>query len=138
MASSNRPKLLLSRWILHCKYRGVYISKVDRLSIVLFPSRTRTRREIAHKAPPRDTGDLEDLSALGHFLKGSSATLGLTKIKDCCEKIQHYGHRNDEGGSPDNRTTESQFLAKIETEVALARQEYTVVEAKLRRFFGEE
>merc|ERR1712000_228939 len=37
--------------------------------------------------------DLEQLSALGHFLKGSSATLGLTKVKDSCEKIQHFGAR---------------------------------------------
>ncbi|KKA19455.1 Phosphotransmitter protein Ypd1 [Rasamsonia emersonii CBS 393.64] len=33
--------------------------------------------------------DFDELSRLGHFLKGSSATLGLTKVRDACEKIQH-------------------------------------------------
>jgi len=33
--------------------------------------------------------DLQELSSLGHFLKGSSATLGLTKVKDMCEEMQH-------------------------------------------------
>ena len=32
--------------------------------------------------------NLTELSHLGHFLKGSSATLGFTKVKDECEKIQ--------------------------------------------------
>ena len=31
----------------------------------------------------RDKKDLAELSSLGHFLKGSSATLGLTKVKVC-------------------------------------------------------
>ncbi|KAI7689245.1 hypothetical protein KC322_g11940, partial [Hortaea werneckii] len=42
--------------------------------------------------------DLAQLSALGHFLKGSSATLGLTKVKDSCEKIQHFGAHKDGTG----------------------------------------
>jgi len=43
--------------------------------------------------------DLRQLSELGHYLKGSSATLGFTKVKDECEKIQHWGARKDETGS---------------------------------------
>lgn len=31
----------------------------------------------------RKDKDLTELSSLGHFLKGSSATLGLTKVKVC-------------------------------------------------------
>jgi len=38
-------------------------------------------------------------SSLGHFLKGSSATLGLIKVKDYCEKIQHFGDKKDETGT---------------------------------------
>lgn len=38
---------------------------------------------------------LAELSSLGHFMKGSSATLGLIKIKDCCEKMQHLGSCKD-------------------------------------------
>ncbi|KAF8454567.1 osomolarity two-component system, phosphorelay intermediate protein YPD1, partial [Terfezia claveryi] len=42
--------------------------------------------------------DLGVLSSLGHFLKGSSATLGLIKIKNACEAIQHLGAGQDEFG----------------------------------------
>ncbi|KAI4276652.1 MAG: hypothetical protein L6R38_005597 [Xanthoria sp. 2 TBL-2021] len=34
----------------------------------------------------------------GLLLKGSSAILGPSKVKDACEKIQHYGAYNDETG----------------------------------------
>ncbi|RXK37565.1 hypothetical protein M231_05190 [Tremella mesenterica] len=40
--------------------------------------------------------DLRKLSSLGHFLKGSSAALGIIKVQACCEKIQHYGNLWDE------------------------------------------
>ncbi|KAA8916855.1 hypothetical protein TRICI_000974 [Trichomonascus ciferrii] len=46
-----------------------------------------------------ETPDLAKLSSLGHFLKGSSAALGLTKVKNSCEKIQHLGAGKDETGS---------------------------------------
>lgn len=50
--------------------------------------------------------DLPLLSAKGHFLKGSAAALGLWRIQDCCEKIQHLGSQMDETGTkhvPDRR-----------------------------------
>ena len=37
--------------------------------------------------------NLDKLSALGHYLKGSAAALGLTKISTQCERIQNYGHK---------------------------------------------
>ena len=37
----------------------------------------------------RNDKNWDSLSSLGHFLKGSSATLGLIKVRDACEKIQH-------------------------------------------------
>lgn len=37
------------------------------------------------------SNDLEKLSQLGHFLKGSSASLGLTKVQNACSEIQHLG-----------------------------------------------
>ena len=37
--------------------------------------------------------NLEKLSSSGHFLKGSAAALGLTKISYQCERIQNYGHK---------------------------------------------
>lgn len=38
--------------------------------------------------------DLENLAQLGHFLKGSSASLGLTKVQNACSEIQHLGRLN--------------------------------------------
>lgn len=43
--------------------------------------------------------DLEKLSSLGHFLKGSSATLGFVGVRDACERIQHFGQGKDETGT---------------------------------------
>jgi len=79
--------------------------------------------------------NFEQLSALGHYLKGSSATLGLTKVKDSCEKIQHLGAHKDETGNkdePDDKKT----LKKIKTIVAQAKAEFEAAEKLLRRFFG--
>ncbi|KAJ1720993.1 Phosphorelay intermediate protein [Coemansia erecta] len=35
--------------------------------------------------------DLTKLSTLGHFLKGSSATIGVKKVQECCKRIQYLG-----------------------------------------------
>ncbi|KAJ2787916.1 Phosphorelay intermediate protein [Coemansia interrupta] len=35
--------------------------------------------------------DLTKLSSLGHFLKGSSATIGVKKVQECCKRIQYLG-----------------------------------------------
>lgn len=81
--------------------------------------------------------DLDDLSSLGHFLKGSSATLGLTHVKDGCEKIQHFGARKDETGSttqPDDKIS----LKKIDTTVKEVKIAYAKVERFLRRYYGED
>lgn len=81
--------------------------------------------------------DLEQLSALGHFLKGSSATLGLTKVKDSCEKIQHYGARKDETGNADE-PDDKKSLEKLRKTIAQAEQEFRDVEKILRKFYNDE
>ena len=70
---------------------------------------------------------MSDLSSLGHFLKGSSATLGLNKVKEACEKIQHYGAGKDETGTvdePDEKTS----LKKIEKTLGDVKKDYKEVE----------
>ncbi|TAQ89071.1 hypothetical protein B7494_g2588 [Chlorociboria aeruginascens] len=79
--------------------------------------------------------DLPTLSSLGHFLKGSSATLGLTKVKDSCEKIQHYGQKKDEAGTTDE-PDEEKCLSKIKDTLVTVKEEYAEVEKVLRRFFA--
>ncbi|KAJ5090257.1 hypothetical protein N7532_008941 [Penicillium argentinense] len=80
---------------------------------------------------------LEELSQLGHFLKGSSATLGLTNVKDGCEKIQHFGAGKDESGTADE-PDESVSLKNIDKTLKEVKVEYAKVEKFLRRFYGEE
>jgi osomolarity two-component system phosphorelay intermediate protein YPD1 len=80
--------------------------------------------------------DLEQLSALGHFLKGSSATLGLTKVKDSCEKIQHYGARKDETGQRDE-PDDDVSIQRIKSTLEQAKQEFHDVEKTLRRFYHD-
>jgi len=80
--------------------------------------------------------DLAQLSALGHFLKGSSATLGLTKVKDSCEKIQHFGANKDETGTKDE-LNDDVCLKRLETTIKQAKQEFVEVEKVLKKYYGE-
>ncbi|KAL1997804.1 hypothetical protein VTN02DRAFT_719 [Thermoascus thermophilus] len=79
--------------------------------------------------------NLDELSQLGHFLKGSSATLGLTKVKDACEKIQHFGARKDETGTVEN--DDATALANIKQTLGEARGDYDEVAKILKQFYGE-
>jgi len=90
---------------------------------------TFTKMDDALKA-----ADLSQLSSLGHFLKGSSATLGLTKVKDSCEKIQHFGQKKDETGTEDE-PDEKKCLEKIKETLATVKEEYAEVEKVLKKFF---
>lgn len=84
----------------------------------------------------RQKEQLLELSQLGHFLKGSSATLGLSKVKEACEKIQHYGAGKDETGStkqPDEKVS----LQNIQNTLTEVKKDYKEVEAALRKFYGE-
>lgn len=85
----------------------------------------------------REEKKLSDLSSLGHFLKGSSATLGLSKVKEACEKIQHYGAGKDETGTADE-PDQSTSLKNIEKTLTQVKEDYKEVEEFLRRFYGEE
>lgn len=81
----------------------------------------------------RKDKNLDELSRLGHFLKGSSAAIGLTKVKATCEKIQNVGGCQDEEG-----------ISKIDKEEALKRitpllpqviAEYSEAEEYLKNFY---
>ncbi|KAM0425273.1 hypothetical protein ACHAPT_009591 [Fusarium lateritium] len=78
-------------------------------------------------------GDLNKLSSLGHFLKGSSATLGLIKVRDGCEKIQRYGkHENLDGTEePDSDIC----LKRIAEAFKAVKTDYAEVEKALRKYY---
>lgn len=73
------------------------------------------------------------MSRLGHFLKGSSAALGLIKIKGSCERLQHYGELKDaEGVAPiDEKEAESLIQALL----AQMRPEYDEAKEHLEGFY---
>lgn len=84
----------------------------------------------------RKERDLKELSSLGHFLKGSSATLGFTKVKDECEKIQHYGHKKDESGSIDE-PDEEKCLRLIGESITKAKTAYYEVKRLMEQYYAK-
>ncbi|KAI9837639.1 MAG: hypothetical protein M1838_004781 [Thelocarpon superellum] len=78
--------------------------------------------------------DLAQLSSLGHFLKGSSATLGLTKVKDSCEKIQWYGMHKDDNGANDE-PSDDVCLKRIKDALTEAKKDYQDVEKALKAYY---
>lgn len=119
MVSSSRPSRHSTRWRLPCKSAH----RIPHASLHTNPYSHSEKKE------------LDVLSSLGHFLKGSSATLGLTKVKDSCEKIQHYGQKKDEAGTTDV-TDEEECLRKVKETLAAVREEYAEVEKVLRKFYA--
>jgi osomolarity two-component system phosphorelay intermediate protein YPD1 len=74
--------------------------------------------------------DLALLSLLGHLLKGSSAELGLTKVRDSCRNIKHYGQKKDETGTipePDK----VKCLRRIKDTLVAVKEEYAEAEKVL-------
>lgn len=80
----------------------------------------------------RDKDDLSELSRLGHFLKGSSAAIGLKKVKATCEKIQNIGNRQDEVGAS---LEEADALDRIKKLLPQVKDEYKEAEEYLKSFY---
>jgi osomolarity two-component system phosphorelay intermediate protein YPD1 len=81
----------------------------------------------------RDKKNLPELSRLGHFLKGSSAAIGLKKVKATCEKIQNIGNCKDETGSRD--LNEADALKQISPLLPQVKAEYNEAEEYLKNFY---
>ena len=79
--------------------------------------------------------DLDKLSSLGHFLKGSSAALGVTKVQATCEKIQHYGKLWDDENKKD--LSETVALGMIGPLLKSGKAEYTNAEEWLKSWYKE-
>jgi osomolarity two-component system phosphorelay intermediate protein YPD1 len=114
----------LSRWTPACEYR---------------PGRPAASAESPHLLTAcrekKEDDYLKTLSELGHFLKGSSATLGLSKVKDSCEKIQHYGSLKDDTGLKD--ITEDEACKKLKAIIEQAKTEFTEVKEVLKEFYKD-
>lgn len=79
--------------------------------------------------------ELLKLSNLGHFLKGSSAALGVSRVQATCEKIQNYGKLWDEEHLKE--LSEKDALKKIEPLLKTGKKEYTDAEKWLRTYYKE-
>ncbi|KAG0354849.1 signal transduction histidine kinase [Gamsiella multidivaricata] len=77
--------------------------------------------------------DFPDLSRLGHFLKGSSAALGLIRIRASCERLQHYGNCKDADGVTTITNEEAREL--IKALLVQMRQEYDEAQSYLTAFY---
>lgn len=75
--------------------------------------------------------DLPKLSSLGHFLKGSSAALGVSKVQSSCEHIQNCGQLREENAA----LTEAEAIVKITKFLAGAREEYAEAKIWLDQFY---
>ncbi|PWN51702.1 histidine-phosphotransfer domain, HPT domain-containing protein [Violaceomyces palustris] len=80
--------------------------------------------------------DLPELSRLGHFLKGSSAAVGVIKVRDSCECMQHYGKRHDEDGI--SELTEEVAMQKITDTLSEVKVQYKEAEKALKSFYAED
>ena len=104
--------------------------------------------------------DLPRLSTLGHFLKGSSAAVGVILVRDGCEKMQHYVsasavyhcrptprssadsvHSYQQGKLHDLtgvvEIPEKEALSKIETTLKEVKSDYAEAEKALKRFYED-
>ncbi|KAI0061589.1 histidine-phosphotransfer domain, HPT domain-containing protein [Artomyces pyxidatus] len=79
--------------------------------------------------------DLPRLSSLGHFLKGSSAALGVSRVQASCEQIQHYGHQRDEEHDLDLDADVA--LNKIAATLGRVKLEYVAAEKWLRGWYAD-
>lgn len=85
----------------------------------------------------RGEKDLKKCSDLGHYLKGSSATIGLSKVKLDCEKIQNFGNKLDATGAKPE-PNEKVCLNGIADALAHLNEDYKEAAGVLKRFFDVE
>jgi HPt (histidine-containing phosphotransfer) domain-containing protein len=85
--------------------------------------------------PNSESEDLSSLSDKGHFLKGSSAAIGIKKVQKSCEEIQNYGKLlGAEGTSTISREQALKLLGEVLVRV---REEYDDVKKWLDNYFNQ-
>ena len=80
----------------------------------------------------RAQNNLPEVSSLGHFLKGSSAALGVFKVQRSCEDIQNYGQLRQNT----KIITEAEAIVKVTETLARAREEYEEAKSWLEWFYA--
>ena len=80
-----------------------------------------------------ESKDLQKLSSLGHFLKGSSATLGVSRVQLSCQKIQHYGEKKNEGKD----LSDDEALSRIGELLGKVKVDFRTAEEWLQAWYRE-
>lgn len=80
--------------------------------------------------------DLDALSRKGHFLKGSSAALGLQRVQHSCEAMQHFGKRKDAHGEGPE-VSEQEALNRCKGLLKRLRREQQEAKEWLEAFYKE-
>ena len=62
--------------------------------------------------------------------------MGFTKVKDECEKIQHYGHKKDQSGTVEE-PDEAKCLRLIDGSMQEAQKAYLIVEKLMRQYYAK-
>lgn len=87
--------------------------------------------------------DLDKLSSLGHYLKGSAAALGLVTVAEQCERIQNYGHKNNcddfelDDETNTDITDDAYWVTLVEDAMAKVQDAFKKSKAALNEYFGE-
>jgi len=79
--------------------------------------------------------DVVVLAARGHFLKGSSAALGLRQVQEVCEKIQLYGQLREP--QTDKAVSESVALDHIGPLLVTVKAKYREAEIWLKDYYHD-
>ncbi|GAA5865478.1 hypothetical protein JCM1840_001411 [Sporobolomyces johnsonii] len=80
--------------------------------------------------------DLDALSRKGHFLKGSSAALGLQRVQHSCEAMQHFGKRRDAHGEGPE-VSDDEALNRCRVLLVRLRKEQDEAKEWLEAFYKE-
>lgn len=81
----------------------------------------------------REAKNVKRLGELAHFLKGSSGQVGVSKVKDECNRMQYYGKLRDEEKKVDLK--EEQALEMITASLKIAKKDYEEAEGLLNEYF---
>lgn len=84
----------------------------------------------------RNAKDLDRLSKLGHFLKGSSSSVGLASVSKLCALMQNYGSEKDDTGL--QSISKEDALDKLEKLLPDLKAEQGRAKKWLETFYKEE
>lgn len=78
--------------------------------------------------------NFQEVSGLGHFLKGSSSALGLQRIAWACERIQNYGKKSEYSINKYNENSDD-CLRLISESLILAKNEFEAAKKELSNYY---